>query len=88
MDVRISTALAAGGALGGVVGKSMFQGLKETVGNENLVGMTQAIVLIVITLGTLVYTVCKEKIRTKNCTQIWLCAVIGIILGIMSSFWE
>lgn len=86
MDVRISTALAAGGALGGVVGKSMFQGLKEMVGNENLVGMTQAIVLIVITLGTLVYTVCKKKIRTKNCTQIWLCAVIGIILGIMSSF--
>lgn len=86
MNVRISTALAVGAAVGGVAGKSMFQGLKNAVGDEDLVGMTQAIVLIVITLGTLVYTIYKQKIHTKNCTQLWLCAVIGLILGIMSSF--
>ena len=49
-------------------------------------GMTQAVVLIAITLGTLVYTLCKEKIRTKHCRQIWLCVLIGLVLGIMSSF--
>lgn len=86
MDVGISTALAVGAAAGGVAGKAMFQSLKNAVGDENLVGMTQALVLIVITLGTLVYTICKEKIRTKHCRQIWLCVLIGLMLGIMSSF--
>ncbi len=86
MNVRISTALAVGAVAGGVAGKSMFQGLKNAVGNEDLVGMTQAIVLIAITLGTLVYTIYKQKIPTKNGTQLWLCAVIGLILGILSSF--
>ena len=86
MDLRIATALAIGAAIGGVVGKIMFQSLKDAVGNENAVGMTQAIVLIVITLGTLVYTLYKHKIQTKRFDQIWLCVLIGLILGIMSSF--
>lgn len=86
LNVRTATGLAVGAAVGGVFGKSMFQILKDAVGNENLVGMTQAVVLIIITLGTLVYTLYKGKIRTKQYEQIWLCAVIGLLLGIMSSF--
>ena len=86
MDLRIATALALGAAAGGVAGKSMFQGLKDAVGDENLVGMTQAIVLIIITLGTLIYTVYKNRIRTKEYTNLVLCFVIGVLLGIMSSF--
>lgn len=86
LNVRTATGLAVGAAVGGVVGKSMFQMLKNTVGNENLVGMTQAIVLIVITLGTLIYTIYKNQIRTKQYEQLWLCIVIGLLLGIMSSF--
>ena len=86
LNVKIATALAVGAAAGGVAGKAMFQGLKDAVGDENLVGMVQAIVLIAITLGTLIYTVLKNRIKTKQCDQIWLCLVIGLLLGIMSSF--
>lgn len=86
MDLKIATALAIGAAIGGVVGKIMFQQLKTAVGNEAAVGLTQAIVLIVITLGTLVYTIYKHKITTKHFKNIALCIVIGLILGIMSSF--
>ena len=86
LNVRTATGLAVGAALGGVVGKSMFQMLKESVGNENAVGMTQAIVLIIITLGTLIYTVYKNRIKTKEYTNLVLCFVIGVLLGIMSSF--
>lgn len=86
LNVRTATGLAVGAALGGVAGKSMFQALKSAVGNENVVGMTQAVVLIIITLGTLIYTVCKKKIHTKEYTQLWLCFAIGVLLGIMSSF--
>ncbi|MBC5689234.1 sulfite exporter TauE/SafE family protein [Mediterraneibacter sp. NSJ-55] len=86
LDIKIATSLAIGAAAGGVMGKIMFQTLKDAVGNENLIGLTQAIVLILITVGTLVYTLCKKHIRTKQYTQVWLCIVIGILLGIMSSF--
>lgn len=86
LDVKIATALAIGAAAGGVIGKVMFQSLKDTVGDENLVGLVQAVVLIIITLGTLIYTIYKARIQTKEYRQIWLCVVIGIILGVMSSF--
>ena len=86
LNVRTATGLAVGAAVGGVVGKAMFESLKAAVGNENIVGMTQAVVLIFITLGTLIYTVCRKKVQTMECTQIWICLVIGILLGVMSSF--
>lgn len=86
LDLRIATSLALGAAAGGIMGKSLFQALKQAVGNENLVGMTQAIVLTLITLGTLVYTMFKKHIRTRTYRQVWLCVAIGIALGIMSSF--
>nr|WP_317283377.1 sulfite exporter TauE/SafE family protein [uncultured Sellimonas sp.] len=86
LNIKTATALAVGAAIGGIAGKSMFQMMKQKVGNENLVGMTQAIVLIIITFGTLIYTIYKKRIQTKKYDQIWLCIVIGILLGIMSSF--
>ena len=86
LNMKIATALAAGAAAGGVAGKSMFQSLKQAAGNEELVGLVQALVLIVITLGTLVYTLYKKSTHTRTCGQIWVCLVIGLLLGIMSSF--
>ncbi len=86
LNVRTATGLAVGAAVGGVLGKSMFQSLKSCVGDENFVGMVQALVLIAITAGTLLYTVYKKRIRTKSYGKIWLCLVVGALLGIMSSF--
>lgn len=86
LEVKTATALAVGAAIGGAAGKSMFRALKGAVGNENLVGLAQALVLILLTLGTLLYMICKKRIQTMRCRQIWLCVVIGLILGILSSF--
>lgn len=83
---KISTALAVGAAAGGIAGKSMFENLKRSVGDEALVGLVQAVILLIITFGTLLYTLNKQKIRTKDYEQLWLCAVVGLLLGIMSSF--
>lgn len=86
LNVRIATSLAIGAAAGGVIGKVLFQSLKRAAGNENLVGMTQAVVLMLITLATLLYTLFKKQIRTRSYSQIWLCLLIGVLLGILSSF--
>ena len=51
-----------------------------------MVGGVQAIALGIITLGTLLYTVNKAGIRTRKTSNKLLCGVIGLLLGIMSSF--
>ena len=39
-----------------------------------------------ITVGTLIYTIKKDKIKTHQIKNIAACLVIGLVLGIMSSF--
>ena len=81
-----ATLLAVGAAVGGVAGKMMFQTVKASVGNENFVGMVQAIVLIGVTGITFVYTIFKKKIHTLTLNNAAVCVIVGLVLGIMSSF--
>lgn len=86
VDVRIGTPLAIGAALGGLVGKQLFDFVKSLFDNQGMVGVVQAGCLGVITLGTLVYTVNKNRISTHKIIAPAVCVVIGLFLGIMSSF--
>ena len=86
VDMKTGTPLALGGALGGVVGKQMFQAVKALFENPNTVGAVQAACLGVLTLGTLVYTVYKNRIHTKQIRSTLACLLIGLALGVLSSF--
>ena len=56
----------AGAALGGLAGKELFSIVKSLFANAEMVGGVQAVALGIITLGTLIYTICKAKISTQN----------------------
>mgnify|MGYP002512910726 CR=1 FL=1 len=86
VDMKTGTPLAVGAALGGVAGKMMFQYLSGLVPDRDQVGAVQAACLLVITLGTMIYTVKKESIRTRHVTAAWACIAIGLVLGVFSSF--
>ena len=86
IHTKITTWLALGSVLGGMTGKVMFQAVKEVLQNENRTGAVQSIVMIFITLGTLIYTAKKNDIKTHNFENKILCFIIGVILGIFSSF--
>lgn len=86
IELRIGTALAVGAAVGGVVGKQMFSAVKSMSPNPDRVGAVQAGCLAVITLGTFLYTVKKESIKTRQIRSLTVCLFIGLILGICSSF--
>ena len=86
VDLRSGTPLAIGAAIGGVVGKQMFTVIRDASPNPNMVGGIQAGCLALITLGTLIYTLKKAGIRTHKVTSPVVCVVIGLALGIMSSF--
>ena len=86
VEMSTGTPLALGAAAGGVVGKEMFSAVKTFFNGSPMVGGVQAIALGIITLGTLVYTVNKSRITTRTTSNKLVCLVIGLLLGIMSSF--
>lgn len=86
LNLKASSILAVGAVLGGIFGKMLFQALKLQLNNEALVGRTQAIVLLLITAGTLLYTLFKERIKTKNWDNTGIYIIVGLLLGLMSSF--
>ncbi len=86
VDLKTGTPLAIGAAVGGVVGQNLFSAVKAMFANANMVGSVQAVCLFLITLGTFVYTILKDRIRTHQITNAAVCVIIGLLLGIMSSF--
>lgn len=86
VDRRIGFPLAVGAASGGLMGKWLFSRISTFFSSADKVGAVQAFCLLLVTLGTLVYTICKERIATKNITNPAACCLIGLGLGVLSSF--
>lgn len=85
VNYKIGTPLAIGAAIGGSAGKSLFQVLLGMF-PENKVGAVQTVCLLLITAAALLYTVEKKRIKTRQRTHVVMCLVIGLLLGMMSSF--
>lgn len=85
-DKVFATVLALGGVVGGLVGKDIYQKLISSLSDSSRVGAVQAFVLMLVTAGTLIYTVFKDKIHTRHLKSRAVVFIIGIVLGIMSSF--
>ncbi len=86
IDIKTSTPLAAGAVIGGILGKSLFELLKTVLQNENHLGAAQAGLLIIVTLGALLYSIYSGKIHTRHVKSILACCLIGLALGMVSSF--
>ena len=86
IDSSTGLPMALGAAVGGVFGKQLFQIIRDGAANPEFVGAVQAVCLILVTLGTLLYTKYKSRIRTKQIESKLLALTIGLLLGVMSSF--
>ena len=86
VDVKTATPLAIGAAVGGIVGKWMFDAVSSLASNQGTVGSIQSICLAVISAATLVYTIFKARVKTKDVQSNIARVIIGMLLGIMSSF--
>ena len=89
-DVRIEprrgTVLAIGGAIGGIVGKILFDLVKQAFSNDGLVGTVQSVLMILLTFGVLIYVLNRSIIKTYNIQNDAACLTIGLGLGMMSAF--
>ena len=81
-----SDVLAVCAALGGLAGNAVFKALKAAAANDRVVGAAQSILLLLLVLGTLLYTVNKKRIRPRPTDSRAACGVIGLLLGAVSSF--
>lgn len=86
IEKKIGLPLAVGAAVGGLVGKWMFAFVSSLNSDINRVGAIQSICLLIITVGTLIYTLYKDKIVTYHVTNLTACVFIGVFLGILSAF--
>ena len=86
VEMKTVTPLAIGAAIGGVIGKQIFNFIRDNAGNRRFVGAVQAAALAILTVGTLIYTLNKAKIKTHRVEKPAGCFLIGLCLGIVSSF--
>lgn len=86
IERRTGTPLALGAALGGILGKNLFSLLRELSAQPERVGGYQSVCLALVTLGTLAYTIFQPGIKTRRVEGRAACGVIGMVLGVMSSF--
>ena len=84
VEPRRGTLLAAGAAVGGIVGKQLFDMVKDAGGSA--VSVAQQVLMIALTLGVLAYTLNRPRIRTLDVKNGAACILIGLALGVLSSF--
>jgi uncharacterized membrane protein YfcA len=82
----VGLALAVGAAFGGVGGKWIFSFVASLSSEQKQVGMIQSISLLIVTVSTLWYTICKDRIKTYRLQHVGICILSGALLGVMSSF--
>ena len=86
INMDITLYLAIGACIGGILGKELFDKSRIIFGNDTLVGMTQSIVLLLINLAIIFYMKNKDRIKTHNVKNKKICVLIGLVLGLLSSF--
>ena len=78
--------LALGASIGGILGKKAFDILLKKWLNPNSVGFIQSVILIIITIIIAFYNKYKYKIKMVHLKSSISVMILGLIMGIMSSF--
>lgn len=86
IELNVTLYLAIGSCFGGYIGKNMFSSLSIIFDNISLLGIIQTSILLLINIIVLIYIIYKSKIKTYQVKNKILCIMIGIFLGIISSF--
>ena len=86
VDGKIGLAVAAGASIGGLLGRQLFVYAIARKATENYVGAIQAIILLILTVGTVIYTLNMKRIKSYQVTNIAASIITGIVLGAISAF--
>lgn len=86
VNVRALLPLALGSAVGGVVGKALFNGMAASFPHADTIGAVQALVLIALSVLVLVYTLNKSRVHGLHIETAASKVAVGFIAGACWSF--
>ena len=86
VNTKALYSLAGGAAVGGVIGKFIFNYIKSLSANPEGIGTIQNIIMVILIGGIFIYLKNQSKIKTLNVVNPAVCVAIGFTLGTMSSF--
>lgn len=86
IDLKNTTILAVGAAAGGLAGKQLYTMVASLFSNQDTAGGVQACLLFTATLLTLIYTLNKDKIRSRQVDSPVVGLFIGVLLGLLGAF--
>lgn len=86
LKLKTSTPLAIGAALGGLLGKMIFDLIRKSFDNESMLGCIQAVFLAALTIMVLIYIFKKDKLPSLHVEGLIASLAIGAGLGLVSSF--
>lgn len=86
LELRTSTPLAIGAAVGGIVGKWLFEQARHSTCHPETLGVVQAVCLTVITFLVFLYVCNKDRLPSRNTESVPTALLIGLVLGVISSF--
>ena len=86
IDWNLTTWLAIGSAIGGVIGKYVYDIIKNASPDKEMVGGYQAIALLIAVFLTLIYTLNKKKCKSFHVKNPFALVFLGFALGTLSSF--
>lgn len=85
-DARVALPLALGAAIGGYCGRNLYAQVQGFFPNPDSAAAVQSACLMVITAGTLVYTILRDRIPSLHVENPAIICALGLALGLMSSF--
>ncbi len=86
IDLHMTPFLGLGAAVGGLLGRQLFVTVSSLFPDQNTAGGVQACLLFAATAATLLYTVNKDRLRSKQITSPFISIVIGLLLGMLGTF--
>ena len=86
LQFKTTVPLGIGGALGGILGKYLFNFLLKTAAGSESVAAIQAACLLAVTVMTLLYTLYRAHMPAFKVTSKPVCVLAGVALGMLSSF--
>lgn len=86
VEIRSTSVLAVGAAIGGLLGKQLFTMTAGLFPDQNTAGGVQAVLLLIATLATLLYTLRKDRITSVQIASSVASLFIGLALGMLGAF--
>jgi uncharacterized protein len=86
LETGTGTLLSIGAVIGGITGKWLFDIIADLSGDDRMLGSVQTMILIAVTIGSFVYSIFAHRIKTKNIENVLLKILVGLFLGMISSF--